>query len=315
MAFQADSLAGLAHKVAAAPQPDFWIWTGLCTLAASLGFYFAFRYLHRARIIEDTPTSKVRSATQGYVELSGTGEFLDGMPIRAPLTGTECTWYHFKVEKRADKNWRTVENGTSGKLFLLRDDTGECVVDPEGAEVTTSIKEVWYGASTRPPKGPGITATSPFRLLGSGSYRYTEQRMHPGNALYALGFFKTHNDLHLGSGRAEAVRDLLRVWKRDTAALLARFDANRDGQIDPVEWEAAQRAARDQVEEDLREQAKRPPLHSLSRTLSRRRPYLLSTHPQTGLARRYKLYAGVALAAFFVFGTVAVWLLNVRFAG
>ncbi len=307
------SVSGLAQDVAAASPTDFWIWTGVLIVFSVLGFYFAFRYLRRARIIEDTPTSKIRSAHQGYVELHGAGELMDGLPIRAPLTGTECTWYGFKVERRSDKNWRTVESGSSDNLFLLRDDTGQCVVDPEGAEVTTSIKEVWYGRSRRPPKGPGITATSPFKLVTSGSYRYTEKRLHPGDALYALGFFKTHNDVHTGTGRAEAVRDLLRAWKQDTATLLERFDTNRDGEIDPGEWEAVQQAARTQVEEDLREQAKRPPLHSLSKTLSRRRPFLLSNHPQTGLVRRYKIYAGGSVSAFFVFGAIAVWLLNARF--
>lgn len=34
-------------------------------------FSLMFYYLKRARLIEDTPTSRIRSAAQGYVELIG----------------------------------------------------------------------------------------------------------------------------------------------------------------------------------------------------------------------------------------------------
>ena len=30
-------------------------------------------------------------------------------------------------------------------MFLLEDDTGTCVIDPDDAEVTPSISETWYG--------------------------------------------------------------------------------------------------------------------------------------------------------------------------
>jgi len=41
---------------------DLWFW--LLTLGAAVigGGWFAFRWLHLARVVEDTPTSRVRSA-------------------------------------------------------------------------------------------------------------------------------------------------------------------------------------------------------------------------------------------------------------
>ena len=50
-------------------QGEFWLFFSLAMLLSAAGFYFAFRYLTRARIIEDTPTARVRSAQQGYLEL------------------------------------------------------------------------------------------------------------------------------------------------------------------------------------------------------------------------------------------------------
>ena len=48
---------------------DAWFWVLNLGAAVIGGGWFAFRFLHVARVIEDTPTSRVRSAAQGYVEL------------------------------------------------------------------------------------------------------------------------------------------------------------------------------------------------------------------------------------------------------
>ncbi len=104
--------ADLAAKVLELDPVAFWFLIALIAAAAVAGFYFAFRFLRRARIIRDTPTSKIRSAAQGYLELEGRGELMEGEPIVAPLTGQTCTWYRYKVEKREvrysnGKQWHT----------------------------------------------------------------------------------------------------------------------------------------------------------------------------------------------------------------
>lgn len=76
--------------------------------------------------MEDTPTSKLRSAAQGYVELSGYGALLEGAPIIAPLTGLTCTWYSHEIEERR----------RSGKNTHWVDD----VLDP-AADVRDILKE------------------------------------------------------------------------------------------------------------------------------------------------------------------------------
>ena len=186
----------LAARVLELDPGAFWFFLALIAAAALAGFYFAFRFLRRLRIIQDTPTSKIRSAAQGYLELEGRGELMVGEPIIAPLTGQTCTWYRYKVEKREVRysngkrreTWKTLDSATSDNLFLLVDDTGQCIVDPEGAEVTPSARDVWYGNSRQPTRGPVRGGT---RLLATGDYRYTDERMLPADVLYALGLFKT----------------------------------------------------------------------------------------------------------------------------
>jgi len=297
---------------------EFWLGAGFCILLAVAAFIAIFIFMHRSRHIADTPTSKIRSAAQGYVELDGIGYLMRGAPIIAPLSGITCTWYSFKVEEKVETadargghktQWRTLRSDTSDELFLLQDDTGECVIDPEGAEVIPALTEVWYGDTPLWSTGMQRGRTG---LLATGRYRYTERRMHPGDALYAIGQFRTvGGSQELPDTHAE-VRQLLAEWKRDQAALHARFDHNKDGVLSVEEWEQVRKEAWREV---LRSQAERfrgPVHHILTKPDDGRRPYLLSVLPQEMLLRRYRLRALAALGVFLLAGSVSTWLLAVR---
>lgn len=311
----ADSLVtGLAEHFRQASDGEFWSWLVLAIIIGGTGFYFALRLFRRGRIIEDTPTSKVRSAAQGYVELDGRAELLDGEPIIAPLTGLSCAWYQYKIEEKArahsrHNEWRTIEKGRSDDLFRLVDDTGSCVVDPEGASVTPRQKEVWHGSSRRPGGGPKASGSSRFAL---GRYRYTEERIGPKDPLYAIGLFKTVGGTGDVGSAAEDTRLLLREWKQDQNHLLQCFDQNRDGKIDLHEWEAARRAASQQVHKARSERATQPGVPMMVHPGSHGLPYLLSTVPQEQLAARYRWWAAAALVLFFLSGMATIWLFGVR---
>lgn len=290
---------------------EFWIGVALLIALALAAFYAIFRFIHRYHIIEGTPTSKVRSAAQGYVELDGIGYLLPGTPIVAPLSGITCTWYSYKVEEKTEsgndrrERWRTLRQETSDDLFLLKDDTGECVIDPEGAEVTPAISEVWYGDV--PMWNASLLRRS------SGRYRYTEKRMHPGDALYAIGQFRSiGGSQELPDTHAE-VRELLAEWKRDQVALHARFDRNNDGVLSLDEWEEVRKAAWKDVLAAQAKRARGPVHHLLTRPDDGRRPFILSVLPQELLLRRFRRYAGLSLLVFLLAGSVATWMLTARF--
>lgn len=320
MALESLIPAEWSRQVAQAPAPEFWFGTIVVLIGAAAALYGIFRFIHRARIIEDTPTSRIRSAPQGYVELIGQGELMEGPPIIAPLTGTTCTWYRFKVERRerttdsrgrSTTRWRTVRSGVSDELFLLRDETGTCVIDPEGAEVTPSTRDVWYGDSAS--WGGGMPRrTGRFGGLAGGRYRYTEERMHAGDPLYAIGLFQSVGGASEAPNTAAEVRDLLRAWKQDPQSLAARFDSNGDGTVDVVEWESARQAALAEVRQSHRQQAVQPVQHLLGKPTDSRRPFLLSVLPQEQMARRYRWAAAGSMAGFILLGSLATWLLSVR---
>lgn len=292
------------------PQGKFYLYLLICIIASVVGFVFAFIFFRRARIIEDTPTSKIRSAAQGYVELAGRGELMEGEPIIAPLTSTPCTWYRYKVEKINDRHSRVVASGTSEELFALVGSTGRCVIDPEGAAVTCKTKKVWYEFSY-PSQRNSYKSGSFLGRLG-GRYRYTEERMHPGESLYAIGMFMSVGGGAESFNTDAEVREVLALWKKNRTGLLKHFDANGDGELDVQEWEAVRKAAYERVRREQSKRSVEPPTHLMKKPQYDNRPYLLSVYPQYELIKRYKLKAGGCLAGFFVAGSAAVWMATLR---
>jgi hypothetical protein len=284
----------------------FWM-AALCA-AAPLCFYLGFRNWRLARLIDDTPLARVRSAAQGYVELSGTANLPDGKPNVAPLSGLPCAWWLFRIEERRgsgrNQRWETIDHGVSTTPFRLADETGECLVDPAGADVRPGNEDCWRGTEPWPRSAP-LTGR---QLLGWGDYRYTEHRIVAGAHVSVIGDFRTLGGVSATDATGE-VMNLLADWKKDQKALLQRFDANGDGVLSQEEWERARAAARAQVEQ----QALRAPTPTTNAVVRPRdgRPYLIAASDLGKLARHSRLAAGFLLAGFLV----AVSALAVLFRG
>ncbi|CAI8939445.1 GIDE domain-containing protein [Methylocaldum szegediense] len=300
------------------PPQHFWLAIGLIVLAAASAFFLAFRWLHRARLIADTPPAKIRSAAQGYVELEGRAKLMDGEPIHAPLSGASCVWYSYKVEKRETNHeygrrttrWQTIESGVSEAIFHLEDDTGRCIVDPEGAEVIPSVRLRWHGRLARPGYAPPKTRFWDC-FFSSGPYRYTEYRIQPNDPLYAIGQFVSLGGPERVNLHTE-VGDLLNRWKRNRAELIRRFDADGDGEINAEEWETVRQQAEREVLASWRERASQTEFHLMKKP-DYGRPYILSVVPQAVLTGRYRRNAWLAALGFLSAGSLAAWALQLRF--
>lgn len=273
-----------------------------------LAFFMCFRFLRHTRLIEDTPTSRVRSAHQGYVELEGAGLLLEGSVISAPLTQTACIWWFYEIEKKVRRNkstsWDTIEKKSSPDPFYLEDSTGRCVVNPAGADVITTSSHVWYGNSAWPSAPP-----SGKSLINFGSYRYTERRIEPGAQLYALGLFKTRNVVMDPVEENSALQEKLAEWKQDSERIKL-LDVNRDGQLDVKEWEAARIVALKELRREHQTLVSEG-LHTLSLPELKNQPYILSAVLQKDLCKRWRIYAGLCFAWFLIGGSIFVWQLVV----
>ncbi|MCP3848799.1 MAG: hypothetical protein GY694_00985 [Gammaproteobacteria bacterium] len=301
----------------------------ILALIGSFSLYSIFRYFHRSRMIDDTPTSKIRSAHQGFVELEGEGRLMSGTPIISPLSKQPCLWYSFKIEHKrrefdigpkemealSNSRWETVNTGISDNLFLVADETGICVVDPDDATITPSFSKTWYGSQEY--SATDIYSASALLKLsshsGSNNYRYTEKRIDVGEELYLLGRFKTVGGRRENLDKKAEVRDLLSSWKNKPEFLLAQFDENGDGEIDFDEWQKVILRAEKEVEKSFGERLVQQEVHTLSKPVDSRRPFIISVESQESIATKYRWYSRGGMFGFFISGTAFVWVLGLRF--
>lgn len=303
---------GLAHLVVMMSAEDFFFWSSITGVLAIGGFAAGFRYLHHQRLIENVPTSRLRSAAQGYLELEGTARLMAGDLIVSPLTATRCIWWRYKVERKQRSGKRTewvhVQGGLSDDSFLLDDGTGTCVVDPVGASVIPALRRRWYGHRPHPDVAPAH-GQGFWRSIGC-DYRYTEELIFEETVVYALGAFRTQTGQDHFDEQAD-LRELLNKWKHDRR-MMAVLDVNKDGTVDQKEWEAARRMGAGQVRQQHVERAvNTPDLHILAKPRDAR-PYILSGIAQADLIGHYRRMALGSFAAMAVAGPVFLWLLQSR---
>ena len=224
--------------------------------------------LKRYRIVADTPTSRIASAPQGYIELVGRGRQPPGDGLVSPLSGLPCLWYRYRVERKNGDRWEYVESGVSHDTFGVSDGSGQVLVDPEGAEILTSHKQV----------------------SNSGGYRKTEWTLIEGETIYVIGEHVTLGGPNAMLDKKADLTTLLAEWKQDKTALLARFDADRDGEISLDEWERARQAASDEVDRAHLDIRLKDGIH-LMRKPAHGRPFLIANREVTALVRHFRLWS------------------------
>ena len=317
--------AGLAHSIHQSDPAAVGIAVAALAAGSAYCSWRTWLRVSNIRLIEDTPTCKIRSAPQGYVELEGLGKLMDGPPIIAKLSGLPCVWYRYKIEQQVTTHykghtqtrWEVIEKDESTETFWLQDETGRVVIDPEGADVTPRHKDCWrsgsaLGGIARQPAGASRLFAS---NAGHGNYRLTEERINSGESLYALGLLKSVSSYTSMPTVDEDVREILNDWKKDQPTLLQRFDLNKDGKIDEKEWMLARSQARRDIMKNRQEQVinSADGLNVLGPTRDGSRPYILSAFTQTELTKRYKLWAALYAGGCFFLGLAAVWVFNAKF--
>jgi hypothetical protein len=111
----------------------------LLSVAIAVGLYFfllGLRILAGKRSLLTIPTSRIRSATPGLVEISGVAA--GSCATVAPITGEPCflyrttAWQHREGKKNA---WERVADETLYVPFFIDDSTGQLPVEALGADL------------------------------------------------------------------------------------------------------------------------------------------------------------------------------------
>jgi hypothetical protein len=174
--------------------------TILSSLAIAGGLYFfvsGFRLLARKRLLLTTPTSKIRSAAMGLVEVNGMAA--GPYTMSAPITGKPCFLYHTTVwQQREGKNveWDKIADETLHLPFFIDDSTGQLLVEPLGADLDLhrDFREEYaasfFSSNFSNPDGvpPRVSVfLSRYGIAPARRLRIEERSIKPEDALFIAG--------------------------------------------------------------------------------------------------------------------------------
>lgn len=290
------------HSGQPPPYPLIAIATAALALLALWRFLVR---LKRDRLVADTPEVRIRSAAQGYVKVRGRTQPAGPAPTAAPLSARPCVWWSYEIaheerDSKGNRRWSTTDSGSSVEPFALVDENdARCLVGPVKAEITPTVRNVWYGATSWPMTGPPESSSL---LQQFGSWRYTERLLGVGAQVCVMGEFRSHSEVGDVNG---AIAAKLHEWKQDQQALLARFDLDHDGKLNDAEWETArQAAAHESQSETLQSAITR---ESVISEPTNGEPFLIAPLTEAALERREKLFAGLYLALGLIGVVVCGW--------
>jgi E3 ubiquitin ligase len=100
-------------------------------------FYRGFRLLQRRRLILNTPSSKIRSASMGLVEINGLAT--GARVITSPIKQVDCFYYRSMAwelrQQGKNRKWVKIAEESLHVPFYIDDGSGTLLVDPNGAEM------------------------------------------------------------------------------------------------------------------------------------------------------------------------------------
>lgn len=189
-----------------------WLWVAAGACAGVYLFYRGFRELQRKRLIQNTPSSKIRSASMGLVEVSGLATGPYTMP--APITGMPCYFYRTMAWEwtRSGKSheWKKVADESLNLPFFLDDGTGRVLVDPQGAEmdIHRDFREEFSNSIFSTSLEVPINVSSFLMRHGVSreqKVRIEEYCIKPKNALFILGTLAENPGLKLAPTPVQTV--------------------------------------------------------------------------------------------------------------
>lgn len=165
--------------------------------ASAGGLYWFVRSFHDRRVqrlVEDTPTARIRSMAMGMVELNGVASARS--TTIAPFSGKACVYWEVDISTRSGNKrrttWSVVHRKQSGNPFYLSDGTGVALVYPRGAEcrLPFGVEETTGGLFALPEcygeymKREQLGMAMVWRM---GPMRFRERTLDEGQKLYVLG--------------------------------------------------------------------------------------------------------------------------------
>jgi hypothetical protein len=174
------------------PSNDFQI-IAFATFALCAGpilFLRGFRDFRIRRLIQNTPTARIRSMAMGLAEIHGA--VAQRSALHAPFSGRPCAYWSVDISVRRRRNgWGVVHRQASGNPFYVEDETGAALVYPHGSDckVNVTSEEQCLGISlpecyTQYMSEKKLHFRHVWRL---SAMRFRERILEEGQPVYVLG--------------------------------------------------------------------------------------------------------------------------------
>jgi hypothetical protein len=206
-------------------------------------FFYGFNRMHEYRLINDTPTSKIRAIAIGITEINGQARA--EKYIKTPFSQIDCVYYKYEIKEyrrhvttdskgrtSTTYSWDTIATGERRVPFFVRDETGSIYIEPQKAEINVSLKKVflqkagifsafnnilsaltnWDNPKTKSSMDTSNWGLVPLNTKGSffsmggtvGDRKYYEYYFEPGEHLYIIGTATTaKNSIYIAKGENE----------------------------------------------------------------------------------------------------------------
>lgn len=181
-------------------------WLFVLLAASILVLYQGIKWFRLKRLVEDTPTSKIRAIAMGLVEVHGKAKQYKDNIVTSPLTGRKCIFYDYVIEGHMiiggghgkKKEWTPLKGDIGfAPYFKLKDETGEVLVKTENAGGLISERQLDdrdYNYDITPEKAKsiklsvkGLANLTKMNIKMAKKLRFHEFIVKPGDELYVMG--------------------------------------------------------------------------------------------------------------------------------
>ena len=211
--------------------PRILIYAVIGFFAGLFLMYAGFGLFKRKRLIENLPTSKIRSIAMGLVEVNGKARHAKEKVMTSPLSGKKCVYYKYTIEKYVSSgksgHWRMIKYDVGPGPFFVEDNTGTVLVDPKKADIKVPMS---YQSQSSWGKDPEPLVKKFLEkekikfegaLFGANfSMRYREWIIPPGMELYVLGEAKDNPYVEEGTA-VHGVEDIMITKGKDKIMMIS----------------------------------------------------------------------------------------------
>ncbi len=153
--------------------------------------YFAMQKHTQAGLLTNLQYSSLHSFTQTQtVKVKGQVSSLSNAETYSPLSKTPAVWYSYSIEEPLEDeegpdSYHQIDGEQSSDVFLLKNGSESCLVNPDDAEWLTVQKRVWYEADSKPNNIPSLGTEQANTNLAD--YRFTEVIVQANENIHIIG--------------------------------------------------------------------------------------------------------------------------------